>query len=122
MILSQNIEGVSEVPSVITGVHRLCYHIVDVHLHGTTDLLFEDLVHQMLIGGARILQTKRHNLVVVQPTVGNKGRIILIGLVHWNLVVPGESIYETKHLMSRHSIDQLVYPRKREAILRAGLV
>ena len=81
-MLSQNIKGVSEVPSVITDVHRLCYHIIDIHLHGTTDLLFEDLVYQTLIGGACILQTKRHNLVVVQPTVGDEGHFILIGFIH----------------------------------------
>ena len=118
---SQNIEGVSKVPSVITGIHRLCYHIINVHFHGTTDLLFKDLVHQTLIGGTRILQTKRHNLIAVQPTIGDEGRFILIELIHWNLVVLGESIHETKHLISRCSINQLVYPGKWQAILRAGL-
>lgn len=64
-MLCQNIEGVFEVPRVIIGIHRLCYHVIDVHLYSANDLLFEDLVHQTLIGGASVLQTKRHNIVAV---------------------------------------------------------
>lgn len=116
-MFSQNIKGVSEVPGVINGVHRLCYHVIDVYLYGAPNLLLENLVHETLIGGDNVLQTKGHNLVAVQPTVGDKDHFILIGLVYWNLVVPRENIYETKYLISCCSINQLVYPGKLDAIL-----
>ena len=47
-----------------------------------------------LVGGYRIFQTKRHYCIAVYTLWCLKGRLVLIFRVHFDLIVPQETIHE----------------------------
>ena len=116
------IKGFLQVFDVVGSVEAFDYHIINIGLHISPKLPFEDPVDQPLESGTGILQAEGHHLVTIQTFVGDKGRLLLILRIHSNLVVAGESIHETQQLVAGSSVDQLINLREREAIFWASLV
>ena len=57
---------------MISGRATFYKHIVHVNLHVSVDLLFEDFVHQSLVGCARILEAEWHDPVAVKVAIGDE--------------------------------------------------
>ena len=83
-------------------------HIINIHLHVSPDLFLEHLVHQPLIGGPCVLESKRHDPIAVKPLVGDKGSFFLIFFSHLYLVIFGKCVHECEKLMSGGGVYQLV--------------
>ena len=71
-------------------------HIIDVHFHVLLNLLAEYLVYQFLVRGSCVLQTKRYDLVAVEPLADDEGCFFLIFLGYLYLVVPQKCVHEGK--------------------------
>ena len=97
-------------------------HIVHVNLHVSADLLFEDFVHQSLIGGTRVLEAERHDPVAVKAAISDKSSLLFIFRCHSNLVIVGERVHKSEKLMARGSVHQLVDPGKGLAVLWASFI
>ena len=80
------------------------------------------MVNQPLICCPCILQTEGHHFVTKQALTGDKGRLLLVYLVHPYLIVSEESIHKTKQLVTYSRIYQLVNVQQRIAILGASFV
>ena len=62
-------------------------HIIDVHLHGTSDLLLEDFVDHPLESCSDILQSEEHHLIAVDPSIDDECYLIFIRWMHRDLDV-----------------------------------
>jgi len=58
--------------------HALHYHIIHVNLHGMTDEGLEQLVHESLVSGPCVLQSKRHYLIPMQTSIGYEQNLLLV--------------------------------------------
>lgn len=69
-------------------------HVVHAYLKCLAYLLLKDLVHHPLICCIHILQSERHDIVLVIIFFSHEGHILLVGYEHRYLVVPEVSIHE----------------------------
>src|SRR5881628_1121128 len=69
-------------------------NVVDVALDGLSGEFGENLLHCPLIGSTSVLQSKGHNCVAEYPKRCPEGGVPLVIRVHFDLIVPGESIHE----------------------------
>ena len=76
----------------------------------------------MLVGRFCIFKTEWHDLIAVEPAVGDEGSMLLIWNIHWDLVVSRVGIYKAQQGISRGHVHQLVNPRKWKAVFWAGFV
>ena len=88
LVLSYCLEGLAQVPSMLSSLLRFGDHIIYVHLHRSSYLLFEHLVHHTLVGGTCIFKTEGHYLVIVESLSGDETGLVLVGGMHHDLVVP----------------------------------
>ena len=66
---------------------QLDKHVVYIDLHCSTNLLFEHHIDKKLVGCSCVLETKWHDLVIVEPMVCNEEGVFLIRDMHWDLVI-----------------------------------
>ena len=74
-------------------------HIIHIHLHISSDLIFEDFIHEVLVGYTCMFRIKKYHPVTKKPSIINKGDLILIFRCHLNLVIVGEGIHEGQEFM-----------------------
>ena len=97
-------------------------HIVHIYFHIPPNLFAEHLVYQSLVRGPHILQTERHDHVVVEPLVGDEGNLLLILFCHLYLVIPREGVHKGKKLVPGRRVHKLVNLGQWEAIFRTGVI
>lgn len=90
------IKGFFQVEDMVGFFEALGEHVIDVDFHISINLVFENLIHQVLVGDSCILQTKRHHFIVVNTFVDHDGDILLILGSHPDLVVSPEGIHKAK--------------------------
>ena len=62
-------------------------HVVDIDFDVSTDLVVEYSVHQSLVGGSCVLQSKWHHFVAEESSACDEGCFLLVVLIHHYLVV-----------------------------------
>ena len=67
-------------------------NVVNVDFHSSTDQRLENFCHQPLGGSTSIIESERHEFVIIQPLQCNKGCILLIRLEHRDFMVSGEDV------------------------------
>jgi hypothetical protein len=72
--------------------NRLPYHVL------------EHFGDHSLIGCSYIFQIKWHHLVAICPSWCDEGRLVLIGGIHWNLMIALKCIQKTQPRISRSRI------------------
>src|SRR5436190_2681309 len=92
-------------------------NVVDVALNGLSGEFRENLVHCPLIGSAGVLQSKGHNCVAEHPKRYPEGGVPLVIRVHFDLIVPGESIHEGHPLIAGGVVHHDISDGERELIL-----
>lgn len=86
-------------------------HIINVYLYVDPDLICEHPVNQPLVSGSSVLQPKRHHIVTIQALVSYKARVLLVGRMHRDLIVPRVGIHEGHCLVPSCHVHQLVDTR-----------
>ena len=97
-------------------------HIIYVYLHSYAYLLLEHPVHQSLVGGSCVLESKRHHPIAIGSLLYDERGIFLVVWVHTNLVVAGKGIHKTEKLMAGCGIHDEVDPWQRDAIFWACFI
>ena len=97
-------------------------HVIYVHLHSCAYLLLEHPVHQPLIGGSCILESKRHHTITIGPLRCDERGLFLVVWVHTDLVIAEEGVHKTEEFMACCGVHDEVDPRQREAVLWACFV
>ena len=101
-------KGFFQVLDMICSLCALHQHVIHVHLHVASDLSFEDLIDEALVGGSGILQTEGHHFVAVKALGGHEGRMLFVLRCHLDLVISDEGIHEAEQSMTGRRIYQLV--------------
>ena len=76
--LLESIECLGEMINVIFPLLAFHQHVVNVNFHGSPNLVMEHGVNKPLISGPRIIQPKRHDLVVIKALVNDEQRLLMI--------------------------------------------
>ena len=97
-------------------------HVVYVYLHSCAYLLLEHPVHQPLVGGSCVLESKRHYPITIGSLCYDEQGLFLVIGVHVDLVVAGKGIHKTEKFMACSSVHDEVDPGQREVVLRASFV
>ena len=97
-------------------------HVVYVDLHYPPYHVPEHFGDHSLVGCPCIFQTKWHHLVAICPSWCDKICLVLIGNVHWDLIVALKCIQEAQLSMSRGRIHLLIYSRKWKRVFQASFV
>ena len=97
---SERWKRLGQVSQVGVGHFTFDDHVVDIHLYVSPNLVLEHFVDHPLICGFDIFQVVGHDLVVVYPSVGDEGSVLLVLGGHSDLVVTQEGIYEYKEFVS----------------------
>src|ERR1043165_4348382 len=84
--------------------------------------VMEQSYHGMLICGANILQTERHDLVVECAPLCNESSLLHIFGSHFDLIVIGETIHEGENLMLSGVVNQNINVRKWKIIFRTCFI
>ena len=119
---SQSAKSFFEISDMICSLRTLYQHVVHIHLHVASDLIFEDLIDESLVSGSGVLQSEGHYSVAIEALGGHEGGVLLIFRHHPDLIVSGKSIHEAKQSMAERRIYQLVDFWKWKAVLQAGAV
>ena len=93
-----------------------------IRLIKRVNLVNEALLHAPLVGGANVLQAKRHGYVAVRTIQGDERGCELIGLFHHDLVIARVGIQKGEDLTTQGGVNYLVYARQRKVILRTSFV
>ena len=104
------------------GCGGLYQHVVYVYFHSFAYLLLEHPVHQSLVGGSCVLESKRHYPITIGSLCCNERGLFLVIGVHADLVVAGKGIHKTEKFMARGGVHNEVDPWQRESVLRARFV
>lgn len=67
---------------------RLDYHVINVHFHVPTNLVFEDFIHQALVSSSCIFLTKWKDLVAIVHRFNYESNFLYTSRVYTDLVVP----------------------------------
>src|SRR3954470_8386008 len=97
-------------------------NVVDVALDSLSGEFGENLVHCPLIGSTGVLQSKGHNCVAEYPKRCPEGGVPLVIRVHFDLIVPEESIHEGHSLIAGGVVHHDIGDGQRELILRTCVV
>lgn len=84
--------------------------------------MVKDDINQPLVSYSGIFQSEWHNTVVVSSSVCNEGGVFLVSRVHQNLIVAGEGVHETEHLMFGSGVDKQIYAGEGITIFRASSI
>lgn len=63
-------------------------HVININFYIMANLVAKNFVDEVLVSGFRVLQTKRHDLITVQPLVCNELYLLLVLKHHPDLVIP----------------------------------
>ena len=63
-------------------------HVINIDFYIAPDFLAKHLVHQPLIYGPSVLQSKGHYLVAIKSLACDKHYFLLVFFAHANLIVP----------------------------------
>src|SRR4051812_1096654 len=94
LVCPHEIKYLSKVSQMIAFTATLDGNVDDVALDGLSGELGENFVHCPLIGSTGVLQPKGHDYVVEYPKRCPEGAVHLVLRVYFNLIAPGEPIYE----------------------------
>src|SRR3954468_289504 len=97
-------------------------NVVDVALDGLSGEFGENLVYCPLIGGTGVLQSKGHDGVAEYSKRCPEGGVPLVIRVHFDLIVPGESIHEGHPLIAGGVVYHDIGDGQWELILRTCVV
>ena len=92
-------------------------HVVYVYLHSCAYP-----VHQPLVGGSCVLESKRHYPITIGSLCCDKRGLFLVVGVHTDLVIAGKGIHKIENFMACGGVHDEVDPWQREAVLRACFV
>ena len=84
---AEGTECFGQVDDVVKEPDALGQHVVDIHLHVSTDLVLKDLIDEPLISRPYILQTERYYFIVVRPSVSDEGDLFFIFVDHLDLII-----------------------------------
>ena len=98
------------------------HYVVDIDFHGSTYLIDEHLIHQMLVGCSYVFQAERHHPITVLAFLNDKRHVFFVSQIHTNLVIPQKSIHKAEYFVTDKGIHKLVDSMERENILWAGFV
>ena len=85
-------------------------------------MLLEHPVHQPLVGGSYVLESKLHYPITIGSLCCDERGLFLVVGVHTDLVVAGKGIHKTEKFMACGGVHDEVDPRQREAVLWACFV
>ena len=85
-------------------------------------MLLEHPVHQPLVGGFCVLESKWHHPITIGPLRCDERGLFLVIWVHTDLVVTGKGVHKTEEFMASCGIHDEIDPRQREAVLWARFV
>ena len=85
-------------------------------------MLLEHPVHQPLVGGSCVLESKRHHPITIGPLRCDERGLFLVVWVHTDLVVAEKGVHKTEEFVACCGIHDEVYPQQREAVLWARFV
>src|SRR3954464_7297998 len=97
-------------------------NVVDVAFDRLPGEFGENFIHCPLIGGAGILNSKGHNYVAEYPERCPEGGVPLVVRVHFDLVVPRESIHEGHPLIAGGVVHHDIGGGQWELIFRTCVV
>lgn len=112
LILAESGEDLLKIINVVERDMILDQNIIHIYLHISTNMIFNDLIEELLIGSTYIFQAKRHNPMIKKISVSNKSYFLFILRYHLNVIITGKGIYKSKELMAHGYIHQLVNSRK----------
>ena len=92
-------KGFLQVSNMVCSLETLHQHVIYIYFHILSDLYFEDLIDEPLVGGSGVFQTEGHYFVAVYALIGYEGCMLLIFWCHLDLIIPNEGIYETQKSM-----------------------
>lgn len=95
-------------------------NVIDVNFHIMANLIFEDLVDEILVSSSNVLQPKGNDFIIVQHPVSDEGHLLLILRCHFDLVVAQEYIHEAENLVPQGGVNKLVYLEQRKIIFWTG--
>src|ERR1051325_6429751 len=72
----------------------------------------------MMISGASVLQSERHDLVAECAPLCNESSLLHVFRSHLDLIVTGETIHEGENLMLSGVVDQNINMRKWKIVFR----
>ncbi|PKU86416.1 hypothetical protein MA16_Dca025239 [Dendrobium catenatum] len=98
-------EALLQVRDMLRFFETLYQHVVHVQLHLTSNMGFENLIHEVLISCSIILELEGHHLITTLSSVCLKCCCFFISQIHLDLVVTRVDVHENQHLMSRGGID-----------------
>lgn len=78
-------------------------HIIHIYLHILANLIFEDPVHQSLVG-AYVLNPKGNYLVIEEPMISYKSGLIIFRY-HSFFIIARECIYEGEQFVIESGIN-----------------
>jgi hypothetical protein len=120
--LSQGCESLFKIGDECVGVSGLDDHVIHVGFDVLVELSLEKGLDSSLVGSAGVLQPERHGRVAVGAKQGDERGLLLVFFLDSDLVVPGVAVEEAEQVAARHGVDDLIYPRQLEGVLRAVLV
>ena len=97
-------------------------HIFHIYFHAPPNLFAEHLIYQSLVRGPCVLQTERHDPIIVEALASDEGSLLLIIFCHLYLVVSRDGVHKGKKLVPGHGVHKLINPRQKEAILCTGVI
>ena len=83
-------------------------YIIYIYFHSFSNLLGKNQIHESLVGGSSIFQTKQHYFIIVGCIFCYKCHFLLVHRMHLNLVVARIHIHKSKESCLRGSINQFV--------------
>src|SRR3954465_11404338 len=116
------VKYLSKVSQMIAFTVTLESNVVDVAPDGLPGELGENLIHCPLIGSTGVLQSKGHDCVAEYPKRCPEGGVPLVIQVHFDLIVPGESIHKGHPLIASGVVHHDIGDGQRELILRTCVV
>jgi hypothetical protein len=121
-VLSQGCESLFKIGDERVGVSGLDDHIIHIGFDVLVELSLETGLDSSLVGGAGVLQPKRHGRVTVGAKRGDERGLLLVFFLDSNLVVPGVAVEEADQVTARRGVDDLIYLWQPEEVLGAVLV
>lgn len=106
--LSQYVESFFEVSYMVSRFFQLGQHVIHIYLHSLSNLIAKKLLHQSLICGTGIFQSKRHHFRVIQTSVSDERGLCLVRWVYADLVVSRECVHKIKEFVSCCCIHELI--------------
>ena len=85
-------------------------------------MLLEHSVHQPLVGGSCVLESKRHHPITIGSLRCDERGLFLVVRVHTELIVAGKGVHKTEEFMAYCGVRDEVDPWQREAVLWARFV